>query len=828
MGAPRFLEQFGEQIARNGYEVIPILPGQKRPFGKEWQDYDGSPAGVRSWVKKGKGGFGVGIMTRHSPAVDIDCHDWETVKHMVAFTEELCGKTLHRVGLPPKTLLLYRTSEPFVKVQTGIYLDDKGRNVKLEVLADGQQFVAAHIHPDTGKPYQWEDKQSVLNHKLSDLPEITQEQAEQIRDEFARIAGEKGWQLKSRALQRKNGTGASAIDEDDPFAGISTKIDIADDDLRAKLFMVPDAEDHDTWFHVGMALYHQYDGEDYGLQLWHEWSAEASNYDPKELDRRWPTFSEEGKGRSPITARFILRRGIDEEDRLKTEELEDVRARISALNKENTLPDLVAVCDHIKGIAFSNPIREMLTGLVKDAFKRVTGTAARIGSIRDMIRYENPDNRNMPNWLRPFVYCTFDETFYSTTTRTSLSHRAFDSAYGRFMLTKKDQLEGRSAPEHPPTHVALHQYQIPVAFNKMYLPGAEPLFTHAGLQFVNSFTDTGYPEIPGEFSYPEKRAISIVEHHFEHLFRNGRDRRLLADFLTYIIQNPGKRINWAIFIQGAEGDGKSFFGDLLKTVLGWENVNTIQGDALEEKYTPWAEGAMVCFIEDVRLHGSNRYAAINRLKPFITNTAVPIRRMNVDIYKVVNTVSYLLTSNMKDAIPEGEEGSRYFPMFSNFQTQEAARAFKAANPDYYTRLFGALDYAGALRKYFLERQIGDDFDPKERAPISSNRREMVSLNSSDEDDALNDSIADSTKLDYSPILLDSSLIAEEFTGRNGIAPYGKALNRFLSTHGFTMLGRFKINGEARRYWTKHPQIWSIDDEERMSEEIRSYLDPHGI
>ncbi len=825
MSALRYLEQFGVTIAENGWEVIPIRPGTKRPFGEDWQTYDGSAAGVAEWIAKGKGSFGIGILARNAPAVDIDCHDRDVVRRMTEFIEDLVGPTLRRVGLPPKTLLPYRTEKPFPKVQTPIYLDDKGRNVKLEVLADGQQFVAAHIHPDTGKPYRWEDKRSPLNTALATLPSLDHRQAEAIRDEFARIAEEMGWQIKAKALQRLAPRGPG--DPDDPFANISTKTEISDEELRAKLLMVSASDDYDQWFHIGMALYHQYDGSDYALQLWHEWSSQAGNYDPKVLDSKWPTFAID-KDRSPITARFIIKQANDEESRLRVETLQEIKSRIALLDKNSSITDLTVVCDDIKHIAFTPPVREMLTGLVKDAFKRITGTVARIGAVRDMIRYENPDNRRMPPWLKPFAYCTFDERFYNTATRQAISHKAFDSAFGRFMLTKKDVAEGRSAPEHPPSHVALHQFQIPVVFNRMYLPGMDILFSHANVPYVNTFSDEGYPEVPGAFSPFEKRAVAVVDAHFEHLIRNPRDRRLFKDWLAYVVQNPGKRVNWAILIQGTEGDGKSFFSDLLKAILGWENVNAIQGDALEEKYTPWAERAMICFIEDVRLHGNNRFAAINRLKPFITNTAIPVRRMNVDLYQVVNTISYLMTSNMKDAIPAGDEDSRYFPMFSQFQSREAIQRFKEANPDYYTRLWGTLEYAGALRKHFLEHEISADFDPAERAPASSARAEMVALNRSEEDEALMDSLSDSKNRDYCDLLLDSTKLADEFTGRDAVAPYGKALNRLLSTNGFTLLGRFKIDGKPHRYWSRHPHIWAIDDCERLSEQIRDYLDPRGL
>lgn len=93
----------------------------------------------------------------------------------------------------------------------------------------------------------------------------------------------------------------------DPFAEIETKVDLPIDELRKHLMLIPGAEDHDRWFQIGMALYHQFDGNDDGLALWHEWSEIADNYDAKALDKRYKSFSIDGKKRAPITARLIIK-----------------------------------------------------------------------------------------------------------------------------------------------------------------------------------------------------------------------------------------------------------------------------------------------------------------------------------------------------------------------------------------------------------------------------------------------------------------------------------------------------------------------------------------
>lgn len=820
MAARRYLEEFGVQVARNGYEVIPIIPGEKRPYGKSWQTYDGSVEGVRDWIKAGKGSFGIGIKTRYTPAVDIDVLDLPMVEKLRKIVFDITGSTLQRVGKAPKTLLAYQTDEPFAKIDTGFWVDNKGNTVKLEILGDGQQFVAAHIHPDTGKPYQWLDRKSVLNTRHEDLPYLTRSQGELIREAALKAFMDQGYQRKSRAVQS-----LSRADPDDPFAAVKPKTDISDDELFHKLMLVPSNEDYEIWFRIGMALYHQYDGNQHGLDLWHQWSSSAPNYDAKVLDDKWSTFNIAQKDRPPMTARFIIKQAQEEETRINDKVLAQVQ---TGLVEANDLKALNAVCATIKQTQFDMIVREMLVGKVKDRFKSITGTAPRIGVIRDMTRYESTENRQMPGWLKHWVYVQHDKTLFHMVDRRSLDREAFDASHARLLLTPSDRNEGKSVPETSPFAAAMNLFQVPVVYNRMFLPGYESLYKLNDIAYVNTYTDAGIPELPGTLSPVEQQAINIFLGHFEHLIANARDRRLFLDFITYVVQNPGERINWAVLLQGTEGDGKSFFSSLLKAVLGESNVNAIRGAQLEEKYNPWAENALVCFVEDVRLHGNNRFDVINTLRPMITNPTVTIRRMNTNAYEVINTMNYITTSNMKDALPVGEDDSRFYPLFTRFQSKQAINDFKQANPDYYPRLFSVLSFGGAIRQFLLERKISEDFNPKDRAPISSYRREMVALNRSAEEQAFMDALEESDKPDFSELLLDSSLIPAEFMEREALAPYGKALNRLLSTQGFTYLGRYRLGNHGKhQFWSRQPHAWS-EDEIQRGDEIRGYLDPEGL
>lgn len=816
--AKRYLEKYALPLVEAGYDICFIRPGEKRPFGKEWESKTHGPKRIAAAIEAGRGAYGVGIKTHDTPGVDIDCYNEEIVEKVVRRAFKIVGKTLQRIGMAPKTLLVYRSDEPFPKTQSKVFIDDEGRAVKLEVLSDGQQFVAFHIHPDTEKPYYWVDNESILDVPREELIEIDRDQALALVAYFEKLCREAGYKEKSTVKRLESGSGGR-INHDDPFASDKAKVDLSTEQLIKKLHQVPNPDDYDTWFHVGMALYHQFDGSDEGLTLWHQWSADAPNYDMEALDEKWPTFDVEGKGREPLTARFILKQAKDNEAKLATETLDDIKSDIKQASDHR---EFQVVMDRIKTIAFPPLLREQLVSLLKESIKKKTDTPMPVPAIRRAIAFENPENRATPAWLRDWVFVQQDESFYNHRTRQVMSTKSFDLSNGRFLLTKRDVLEGHSTPEHSASHVAVHRYQIPIVANKMYAPLEEQFFEANKLNYVNSYSSATVPEMPDILNRRQRRMIKRIEKHLEHLFPNDRDRKLLLSWMAYIVQTNDK-VKWAPVIQGVEGDGKSFFGLVMGAVLGGENVDVIDGDAFAEKYTPWAEGSQFLMVEEVRLHGMDRFAVINKVKPFISNVMVSIRRMQTDLYKVINTVNYLLTTNHKDGVPVNDNSSRYFPMFSRWQTLIALNAFKKANPNYYTELHEALEEAGALRFWLMDYELHEDFNPLERASESSSMKEMKYLNQSDEEEGLAE-VLDKEIVGATRELVDSSILAEAMHDHGVPVPYGLAWKRLLSESGFTYLGPVKVDHKTRKFWSQTPDKFIVDDAVDKSL-IRDFLDP---
>lgn len=123
-------------------------------------------------------GHGVGLLCGTIVGFDIDVRDAQLAQDIRARVEERLGAAPARIGNAPKVLLLYAvTGAPFSKLTSKSYVlrgDDPTapdfKPHRIEVLAQGQQFVASGIHPDTGKPYTWNGRGDPLDVPVGLLP----------------------------------------------------------------------------------------------------------------------------------------------------------------------------------------------------------------------------------------------------------------------------------------------------------------------------------------------------------------------------------------------------------------------------------------------------------------------------------------------------------------------------------------------------------------------------------------------------------------------------------------------------------------------------------
>lgn len=808
-----YLRHHGKTLIDHGYNIISIAPGKKAPGFDGWEKTRSDQAQLKKWIENGRGTHGVGILTAHTPAVDIDVLDEDLAAILEAWCLEHLGAAPVRIGQAPKRLLLYRTDAPFRKVTSKTYLNEWEERCRIEVLGDGQQFVAYHRHPETHQPYRWVTRQTPLNTPAGDLTPITADQLADLVKLFEQEAEARGWTPVKSA--RRSAGKSGKVDYDDPFIADAQPVNLSQQELQQRLMLCPGAEEYETWLQVGMALYHQFDGEEIGREMWHEWSESADNYDADALNRKWDTFDIANKGRAPVTARLILQIAKDAAETLAIATAADLRDRFAQAKDRTEWNEVAklarrAEIDHIS--------RASLAEMARDRLAQITGSRVPLPEVKRTLAYEI-NTKDTPRWCRSWVYDVSDDRFFNTEAKYGVTMQGFNAMNDRHAMTKKDLLEAKTSPSSSAAHLALNVYKIPAVDGRRYAPGQDAVFMHGDQHWANTYPENQIPPKPKAIRPVDKSNIKRVRQHLEHLLADEKERQYLLDWISFVVQNPGKRVNHAILLQGVQGDGKSFFAFLLAAVMGTPNVRMANAHILETDFTGWAEGQCVVAIEEARMVGHNRHDTLNRLKPLVTNDVIEIHPKGRNPYNVVNTSSYFITTNYRDALPLSPNERRYLVLFSRWQSAEDLLAFKEDNPDYYTELYTALDEsAPALRQWLLSLEQRPGFNARGDAPRTPAFWHMTNASQAPEIALLNEIIESGEHPDISEELVNVTL----FQGLilNGDydleLPQTKAIKKSLENAGYWQVGKVRLGEELCRFYSRTPDRFQINSRGKLS------------
>lgn len=267
-----FMRDLGEQMAADGWPIIPIRPGSKAPgrwhYGywedyPEWQRHCERATTIHEtdcWSQWP--GAGIGIACGKVVGIDIDITDAMLAIQVENIAREVLGQTsLIRIGNAPKRLLVYRCSAPFASFQRG----------NIQILARGRQFVSHAIHPDTRRPYTWPDERPEST-PPDGLPDVAEAQ---VREFLERATAILPPHMRGQSM-------FSASVRSDGVHGQRGTMEA----IRDALDYIPNNELHyDDWVAIGLAIKGAL-GED-GRELFLAWSARSPKDDPAYSARKW-------------------------------------------------------------------------------------------------------------------------------------------------------------------------------------------------------------------------------------------------------------------------------------------------------------------------------------------------------------------------------------------------------------------------------------------------------------------------------------------------------------------------------------------------------------
>jgi Family of unknown function (DUF5906) len=186
------------------------------------------------------------------------------------------------------------------------------------------------------------------------------------------------------------------------------------------------------------------------------------------------------------------------------------------------------------------------------------------------------------------------------------------------------------------------------------------IVTRDGLDFVNTWRPLNIKATPGD--------VGLFTDHIKRILPNGDDALILTSYLAACVQSLGHKASWAIFLQGVEGNGKSFFTKVLQYCLGKIYVHHAAADDLGNNFNAAFYGKLLVCVEEVMVN-EGKESLWNKLKTMITDRDQEITSKGVDKVTRELCFNFIFNSNHKDGLRKTANDRRICPLFTAQQTK---------------------------------------------------------------------------------------------------------------------------------------------------------------
>lgn len=559
-------------------------------------------------------------------------------------------------------------------------------------------------------------------------------------------------------------------------------------------------ENETLWYKVGMCIFHQTKGSEEGYNLFDTFSKPGVNYDTDKNRKRWDSFSSYDRG-NPITFASVIKWAGGKKVVVSESEYQVNANQIKLAENATQLNKCLIKLgtDRVNDLNI-----DMLLNDIKKKFKDIEGTSPTLPALRKIVKANRP-NEKQGGFVNDFVFVQSYCEYMSRSTKECMNARAFDTTYNR-LTPLTDEGEKQNA--------TLYTNDIIECVAKaMYAPIFDDVFTHDEVDYVNLYRPTLLKRVP----HGKTDIIERVKKHIAHLISREEEQHIIINYLAHNVQYPGKKIHWAIVLQGVQGDGKSFLAEMMQHVLGMHNTRMMNAQTLGTNFSAWAAGQCMTFIEELKIDNMRKHEILNNMKPYITNSTVESTPKGKDPQVVMNTTNYFALTNFKDAIPIDDTDRRYCIIFSRWQSAEKLAVFQAENPKYYQDLYNDMRlHAGEILDWLMTYEIPDKFMNTNRAPETSAKELMKDLSKSEGwillDDAIEEFSCEDISHDIVNITKISKMVSIEWRDSEAFKfPKTSALKNILLTMGFHYIGRKR--DEDRKMQT----IYARDEHLKLSD-----------
>lgn len=282
--SPDVKVQEGSQIEGKVGKIPSMFNGRGEAHGLTgWQKREIAPSEVKHWASDRRLNLCVrlgSISNIYAFDIDIDDERALDVRHLIERTLDITFVRTRENS--EKRLIMFRMGELCKKRK--IKLDEHPRGPAIELLADGQQFVACGTH-SSGARYQW------LPELPSSIPTITLAQLDLI------------WTILTTRYAKSVTSPVQTVKvkESSPSTVTDPEVMkvISEEDWQHLLaclrFLLDKVSDNDTWSQIGYALLSLQASDKPAERLWLDFSSKAVGYEPGAAEAWW----ESHRGQDP-------------------------------------------------------------------------------------------------------------------------------------------------------------------------------------------------------------------------------------------------------------------------------------------------------------------------------------------------------------------------------------------------------------------------------------------------------------------------------------------------------------------------------------------------
>jgi hypothetical protein len=403
--------------------------------------------------------------------------------------------------------------------------------------------------------------------------------------------------------------------------------------------------------------------------------------------------------------------------------------------------------------------------------------------------------------LAEHVGCVKPFCFIRRADKEMIAPNSFNMEYNRVVNNVEGLGSGKGAEyTDNAAKAAMNATALEIVRTICYRPDSAPVIDRK----FNMWTDPCITPLKGK--------PTIFLEHMEYLIPNKIERKLLLQWLAWIVRHPEQKVMYAILIIGREGSGKSWLGTLMERLFGADNVVLItEENAVTGIFNGFSTNKRLVFLHETPPKEVEKL--LGRVKGLITQDKINVRLMRQDYFNAENFANLMAVSN--DDVAINLTNRRWAVVRA--ADDPYAPEHSAEHKKYYTRLWDVVPKAGTVPADRMitdeaRRILGylrtlplDDFDHLS-APLTGAKQEA---SESGDDGAVKARVANAYRDKSGPFRFNL-LTAEEVAKHVGGVFDGRTLTGPMHEVGCRKLRHEDGRDVQISYEGKRPRLWTIN------------------